>query len=254
MAQVYQLDTNYNFIETDFLTAFPFLREKGHVVSLVGAGGKSSLMAQMAEVCSAYGRRVLVSTTTHIWKPADGSFVESTEEMQARWQAGQYAVAGQEAPNGKLCMLPEQTLRAWMKQAELVFLEADGSKQRPMKAPAQGEPVLLPESDIVICVIGMSALGRPIREACFRLLELESLLGKEGNQVVTEQDMIRLFLSSQGGRKAVGNRQYYMVLNQCDDERKRKKAEQIMRELNRLGYENIRATKLGNGRASQERE
>jgi hypothetical protein len=45
-----------------------------------------------------------------------------------------------------------------------------------------------------------------------------------------------------------------MVLNQCDDERKRKKAEQIMRELNRLGYENIRATKLGNGRASQERE
>ena len=45
---------------------FPFLVEKGHVVSLVGGGGKTTLLYAMASHCAQKGWRVLVSTTTHI--------------------------------------------------------------------------------------------------------------------------------------------------------------------------------------------
>ena len=44
----------------------PFLAEKGHIVSLVGGGGKTTLLYAMAAHCARKGWRVLVTTTTHI--------------------------------------------------------------------------------------------------------------------------------------------------------------------------------------------
>lgn len=45
---------------------FPFLAEKGHVISLVGGGGKTTLMYNLAAHCARKGWRVLAATTTHI--------------------------------------------------------------------------------------------------------------------------------------------------------------------------------------------
>ena len=44
----------------------PFLAEKGHIVSLVGGGGKTTLLYAMADHCARKGWQVLVTTTTHI--------------------------------------------------------------------------------------------------------------------------------------------------------------------------------------------
>ena len=38
-------------------TQFPFLAEKGHVVSLVGGGGKTTLLYAFARHCAAKGWR-----------------------------------------------------------------------------------------------------------------------------------------------------------------------------------------------------
>ena len=46
------------------LEALPFLGETGHVISLVGGGGKTTLLYALARHYSAQGQRVLVSTTT----------------------------------------------------------------------------------------------------------------------------------------------------------------------------------------------
>ena len=48
----------------------PFLAEKGHIVSLVGGGGKTTLLYAMADHCARKGWQVLVATTTHIRQPA----------------------------------------------------------------------------------------------------------------------------------------------------------------------------------------
>ena len=45
------------------LKDLPFLGETGHVISLVGGGGKTTLLYALARHYSAQGQRVLVSTT-----------------------------------------------------------------------------------------------------------------------------------------------------------------------------------------------
>ena len=147
---------------------FPFLAEKGHVVSLVGGGGKTTLLYAFARHCAAKGWRVLVSTTTHIRQPGE-NYAADEAALASLWAAGRYAVAGVPAEQGKLTALPPEQLTCWMAQADMVLLEADGAKRMPCKVPSAHEPVLLPESDIVLAVAGLSALGRPLLEVCFRL-------------------------------------------------------------------------------------
>lgn len=195
---------------------FPFLAEKGHVVSLVGGGGKTTLLYAFARHCAAKGWRVLVSTTTHILKP-ETNYAPDDAALAALWQAGQYAVVGTPAENGKLTAPPPEQLARWMAQADITLLEADGAKHLPCKAPAAHEPVLLPQSDIVLAVAGLSALGRPLWEVCFRLETACALLGISPETTLTPERLAKLLASEAGGRKAVGPRRFSVVLNQADD-------------------------------------
>lgn len=192
---------------------FPFLAEKGHVISLVGGGGKTTLLYAMARHCAAKGWRVLVSTTTHIQRPAQ-NWARTEAQLDALWRAGTFVVAGAPAEHNKLTQPPE--LRDWMAEADAVFLEADGAKRLPCKAPAAHEPVLLPESDIVLAVAGLSAVGRPLREVCFRLENACALLGVGPEMPLTPALLAKLLASDTGGRKNVGARPFYAVLNQAD--------------------------------------
>ena len=118
---------------------------------------------------------MLAATTTHIRQP-DHNMAHTEAECSALWAAGEYAVLGTPDGCGKLTAPPPDLLHRWIPQADAVFLEADGAKRMPCKAPASREPVLLPECDTVLAVAGLSALGRPLREVCFRLDEACALL------------------------------------------------------------------------------
>ena len=96
---------------------------------------------------------------------------------------------------------PEADLARWMAQADAVFLEADGAKHFPCKAPAEQEPVLLPQSDIVLAVAGLSALGHPLKECCFRLEQACMLLGVPPEACLTPELLAQLLASEQ----AAGN-------------------------------------------------
>ena len=166
-------------------TQFPFLAEKGHIVSLVGGGGKTTLLQAMAAHGARKGWRVLASTTTHIQRPKEPLWARTNAELTALWTSGNYAVAGALAPDNKLTQPPQ--LERWMAQADAVFLEADGAKHLPCKAPAAHEPVLLPQSDIVLAVAGLSAVGKPLQEVCFRLETACTLLGVPPETILTPE-------------------------------------------------------------------
>lgn len=207
---------------------FPFLAEKGHVVSLVGGGGKTTLLYAMAAHCASQGWKVLVTTTTHILCPADGTLAQTDAQLQALWARGSYAVVGTPAPGGKLTAPAADQLAAWMDQADAVFLEADGAKHFPCKAPAAQEPVLLPQSDIVLGVAGLSALGQPLHKVCFRLDEACALLQAEPETLLTPELLAQLLASPRGGRKQVGDRLFYGVLNQTDSANRRHLGQQTL--------------------------
>lgn len=200
------------FHETDF----PFLAEKGHIVSLVGGGGKTTLIYNMAAHCAHKGWHVLVTTTTHIMKPPGSIWARTSEQLDALWNGGHYAVVGMESPGEKLSALPEWQMQQLMTQADLMLVEADGAKRMPCKVPADHEPVLLPQCDVVLAVAGASALQKPLQAVCFRAELASELLAVSQDAVLTPELLAGILADRRGGRKSAGNRNFCAVINQID--------------------------------------
>ena len=197
---------------------FDFVNDgKKHTICLVGGGGKTTVMNELAAVWATCGRKILVLTSTHILRPVDGSFAADATAVQNLWQQGRYAVIGTPEPaTGKLTAPPQDLYEALYLQADVILCEADGSKHHPCKAPAAHEPVLLPESDIVLAVAGTDALGNSLQQVCQRPQLAAELLNCSLDSVIDEQMLAALLLSEQGARKNVGTRGFYIVLNKCD--------------------------------------
>ena len=194
-----------------------FTDRKKHTICLVGGGGKTTVMYELAAAWAACGCKVLVLTSTHILCPADGSFAADVPAVKNLWQQGSYAVIGTpELATSKLTAPPQDLYEALKLQADVILCEADGSRHHPCKVPAEYEPVLLPDCDMVLAVAGMDALGNSLQQACQRSQPAAALLDCSLDSVIDEQMLAALLLSEQGSRKNVGTRTYYIVLNKCD--------------------------------------
>lgn len=134
------------------------------LTAVIGSGGKTSLLYELAEELRSCGT-VLLATTTHIMKPPQYPFAETAEQLSAALAAEGVACAGSFTPEGKLTA-PD--FDGWQQAADFVLVEADGSKRLPAKAHAAWEPVLPPERNRTVCVFGASALGQPIQDAAHR--------------------------------------------------------------------------------------
>lgn len=217
-----------------------FTDGKKHTICLVGGGGKTTVMYELAAAWAACGRKVLVLTSTHILQPADGSFAADAAAVHNLWQQRRYAVIGTlEFATGKLTLPPQSVYEELKLQADVILCEADGSRHHPCKVPAEHEPVLWPDSDIVLAVAGMDALGRPLAQACQRPQLAAELLGCGAEKILDEQMLAALLLSEQGSRKNVGTRTYYIVLNKCDL-LKAAQQEEMLRLLVRAGIDEHR--------------
>lgn len=129
--------------------------ERARLVALCGAGGKTSLMFALAREFASRGERVLVTTTTKL----------AAEEGEGPWPAG-ISISHGGRIDGKLQGHPPAAIDALAAsgQFDRVLVEADGSRRRPLKAPAPHEPVIPSTTDAVVVVAGMSGLGRPLSE------------------------------------------------------------------------------------------
>jgi hypothetical protein len=140
-----------------------FARQGRQVVSLVGSGGKTTLMWRLARSLAAGGARVLVSTTTKIWPPTTGEILPGV------------TVAGTvNATTGKLEAPPPDELRALCACFDYVLLEADGSAGKPLKAWAAHEPVVCDYTTMTIAVLPLCS-GMTLSPATVHRLPLFTL-------------------------------------------------------------------------------
>lgn len=205
----------------------------GRVISLVGGGGKTTLAHHLA----AQGRRAAVMTTTKMGRPASPCLTMA--DCRAAWAQGAYAVCGHVDEHGHFRQPEGDCLAALMAEAELLVVEADGAHRRPCKAPADHEPVLLPQTDVVLAVMGVDALDQPVAKVCHRPERVTAILGCDGDHRLTAEDAAILLASSQGGRKGVGDRGFLAVINKCDDPQRLRKGAEILRCLARLGVRGV---------------
>lgn len=207
------------------------------VTSLVGGGGKTTLMLSLARELAKAGHTVIVSTTTHIFPPDGITTLKNANEQEAKAALAEHRLIclGTPAEKGKLSA-PKLSIAAMERLAEYVLLEADGAKRMPLKAPAEHEPVIPPETRLVIAVLGMDGIGKPIQESAFRPERYAALTGKTVRDVVTAADAARVLTHSNGQRKDVTEAMRFCVLlNKADDAVQNAAALEIARELNSTG-------------------
>lgn len=183
------------------------------VTALIGGGGKTSTMYALAEELRRNGS-VIVCTSTHILRPPQYPFVPHLEKPL---QSGEVVSTG--TVDGQKLSMPEQPISLLIRFADYVLVEADGSRQLPLKAHAAHEPVIPKEANTVLVLIGVDGLGKPISNVAHRPELYAKICGTTPDAVVTEEMIAKVV--------ATYPRCDGVIVNKADDERLIEKAERI---------------------------
>lgn len=219
--------------------------EEQAVISLVGGGGKTTTMCRLQKEYELAQIPSIVTTTTHIQSLEEEWFLgePSIKGLKERLETFGKAWCGEVTKKGKLQSFPESFLKEMLLLGYPTIIEADGARRCPCKAPGAQEPVLVPETTVVLALYGMDALGKQIKEICFRPELVASLLEKTEDDMLTPHDIAVLAASEQGGRKSVTSKMdYQVILNKADGQKERDMAKQIAEELMKLGVKRVHVT------------
>ena len=184
------------------------------VVALVGGGGKTTTMFRLAREITEAGGRALTTTTTRIFAaqialaPAHVGAEDSTRErVTAALAAHRHVlVIGDPDGTGRAVGVSLDLfgrLRAWCPGVCLLN-EADGSRMRPFKAPADHEPVIPTETTLVVPLVGADVFGKPLDAEYVHRPDLVSALsGALLGAPVTPEVVARVLAHPLGGCKNV---------------------------------------------------
>jgi probable selenium-dependent hydroxylase accessory protein YqeC len=232
----------------------------GGVISLVGAGGKTSLMFRLAQELSAEGETVLTTTTTRIFMPEQVQsrcviLAHTAEEILERAAPKLIehrhltAAAGHTADPGKLAGLaPDVVDRLRASQVfDWIIVEADGAAGRPLKAPGEHEPVIPSSCGWLVAVAGLRALGKLLTDQwVFRAEMFSRLTGLTPGATVSEEAIAAALGHERGAMKSAPAKcRCLAFLNQADDPGARAAGLRIAGFLQRMGATRIQRAVIG---------
>jgi molybdenum cofactor cytidylyltransferase len=185
------------------------------VVAMVGGGGKTTAMFRLAHEMVEKGGRAITTTTTRIFAaqialaPAHVRAADATREsvLAALAAHRQVLVIGATNPGtGKadgVSLDLFQRLRSWC-PGVCILNEADGSRMRSFKAPAEHEPVIPADTTLVVPVVGADVFGKRLDGDHVHRPELVSALsGAPLGTPITPEIVARVLAHAEGGRKRV---------------------------------------------------
>ena len=232
-----------------------------HILTFIGGGGKTSLMNTLGIEFAKQRIPTLLTTTTHIMKPEFLPSKACIEEENLEQITSFFTNLEEDILPLAALGIPEKKIYnkvKWkspsinfMKKLSLfsrkysnislrILCEGDGSKRLPIKLPKDGEPVFFPKTDTVIGVIGLSCLGKPIKEMLFRYELLPELIFTQKKKQLTDVSdqssqtqknftklpqtthnittdfLYWLCLSENGLRKNISSEKFCIVFNQAD--------------------------------------
>ncbi|MFZ5919102.1 MAG: selenium cofactor biosynthesis protein YqeC [Chloroflexota bacterium] len=199
----------------------------GDVISLVGAGGKTSAALRLMDELAQAGHHAVFTTTTKILEPMPRPgecliLAETLDEARAvladppcakpflacrrleEADADFAARAPYPARPNKLAGPPPEwidTLNA--ERPDVTFLvEADGARHRLLKAPANYEPVLPAATTLLAPMADLAVLGHPLSDEHVHRAGLAAqLLGAPPATPLTPERVARLLAHPEGGLK-----------------------------------------------------
>lgn len=195
----------------------------GKTIAFVGAGGKTTAMFQLArELQSKNVNRkttIVITATTHlgVWQIplADHHLVAETPEDIGGLSEGVILITGPFEAERTQPVNPDVLF--WLREITQnketpMLIEADGSRQKPLKAPDAHEPPIPDFVGMVIMVAGLSGLGKPITdEFVFRAERFRKIYesanrrigASVSREIVTAEMLTRILTHPQGGLKNI---------------------------------------------------
>jgi len=194
-------------------------------IAFVGAGGKTTALFQLARSLPS---PVIVTATTHLgaWQVemADRHIIT---DSPAPLEELEHALQGVILITGKLegdrTQPVDDRLLPWLHEYcgshdMPLLIEADGSRQRPLKAWADHEPAVPVFADQVVQVVGLSALGKPLNDDTVHRPEIFSRLsGRAPGNTITPEAIMQVLTHPNGGLKNIpGGARRVVLLNQAE--------------------------------------
>ena len=198
------------------------------VLTLVGAGGKSSLMSALASEMLALGKTVIMTTTTKMYAP-DSVHVPQTLLtnqknflVSLREQLLKHSItcigSTLNRSSGKLIGVNPEQVKELKQFADFTFVEADGAAGMGVKGTEDWEPVIPSCSDCVFYVIGLDCIGKPANSLVVH--KLDKFLKQSGlqqDEPISLRSLARLVNHDMAGLKRVPKKaSLYVVLNKSD--------------------------------------
>ncbi len=188
---------------------FPFDTDKEKIITFVGAGGKTTAIFQLARELP---QPILVTTTTHLgaWQVslADHHIIAQKISDIDKQEFHGVTLITDSTEGNRVAGVKEDILYwlcAYTKTHNITLLiEADGSRQKPLKAPNEHEPVIPEFTDVVIVLAGLSGLGKTLVEENVHRPQLFSTLSRLSfNDTITPDAVVRILNHPNGGLKNI---------------------------------------------------
>ncbi len=201
------------------------LKGKG-VISLVGGGGKTSLMYRLAEEIPLQ-YKVVVTTTTKIFLPPPDKFplvlLEKDEpperELYEFLLKGLRPVVGSGLlENNKINGIPREQVNLLQSYADFTLIESDGSKGRSLKGHLDFEPVIAGATTVLLVVIGADIFGKTLDSKYVHRPELVSRLTGRKMGTIIDAEMIAELITHPEGilRDSPSNAMVVPFINKVD--------------------------------------
>ena len=237
---VYKIDIRLRFSKAKFDLVFIILmaqhiidildlNETG-VISLIGGGGKTSLMFHLARILARTGKKVLTTTTTKIFIPDQDqsprliigdSLDIFTGESKIILSFFNHFSAGQAKTETKVMGFNPGFIDDIHHTGifDWIIVEADGSKQKPTKSSDTHEPVIPKTTNRLLVVAGLDAVGKPLNENFIHRPRIFSKhTGLSINDPVTEDAIsTALGIEIQKAEAMCLSTQTYLLLNKADN-------------------------------------
>lgn len=160
--------------------------KKGDIVTIIGTGGKTSLLWRLA--WEHRREKVLVTTTTKMGplEPPGHDQIVTSDTLKKNGALPGITLAGDTHSSGKLKILRPGLLEQVVPYYDLILIEGDGSKRRPCKGWADYEPVIPAGTDITIGVMPLRMVGEPVSdETVLRMKEFCRISGARVGDEIT---------------------------------------------------------------------
>ncbi len=188
------------------------------VVGVIGSGGKTSLIALLVRELRARGSKVLVTTSTQVYPFPDLPLVDDPARLPAAFENHGAVFLGRSLEeDGKLTGPDELDLGDLRELADVVLVEGDGARRRPLKVHRPHDPVLPPQVDLALMVLGASAIGEDAEErTVHRLHKAPARWDLRPGESIEAGAAARMAMDPEGYRGKAGGAALRILVNQAD--------------------------------------